>query len=186
MELPKYPEDVIDVTSDPEGEQYFAEDRAKVHCVHGTYVGYPGGADYLCQYCENGEYTLVANKVADLYLTPPGGVEVKHRRYFIENEEDSQLLGMDYQLIIDRGISARIEYPEDYYWSEPSIDANGADMAFTWDETTGGIVFYMRDGLVGIELYGTAADRAKLPEALAMLIRQAEKQMSLLHAREDE
>lgn len=24
------------------------------HCEHGTYIGYPGGADYLCQWCEDG------------------------------------------------------------------------------------------------------------------------------------
>ncbi len=24
------------------------------HCVHGCYIGYPGGPDYLCQYCEDG------------------------------------------------------------------------------------------------------------------------------------
>ena len=24
------------------------------HCVHGTYIGYPGGADYMCGWCEDG------------------------------------------------------------------------------------------------------------------------------------
>ncbi len=24
------------------------------HCIHGCYIGYPGGPDYLCQYCEDG------------------------------------------------------------------------------------------------------------------------------------
>lgn len=29
--------------------------KSSVHCKHGTYIGDPYGADYLCQWCENGE-----------------------------------------------------------------------------------------------------------------------------------
>jgi hypothetical protein len=36
------------------GEEYFAEDRDQVYCKHGRYIGYPGGADFICPYCEDG------------------------------------------------------------------------------------------------------------------------------------
>lgn len=36
------------------GEEYFAEDRDQVYCRHGKYIGYPGGADHICHYCEEG------------------------------------------------------------------------------------------------------------------------------------
>lgn len=36
------------------GEEYFAEDRDQVYCRHGKYIGYPGGVDYICPYCEDG------------------------------------------------------------------------------------------------------------------------------------
>lgn len=26
----------------------------RTHCEHGSYIGYPGGLDYLCQWCEDG------------------------------------------------------------------------------------------------------------------------------------
>lgn len=35
-------------------EEYFADDFEKVHCKHGTYIGYPGGPDYICGACEMG------------------------------------------------------------------------------------------------------------------------------------
>jgi hypothetical protein len=28
--------------------------RDETHCEHGTYVGYPGGPDYMCGWCEDG------------------------------------------------------------------------------------------------------------------------------------
>ncbi len=27
---------------------------SRTHCKHGTYVGHPGGPDYMCGYCEDG------------------------------------------------------------------------------------------------------------------------------------
>lgn len=33
---------------------YMASDYAITHCSHGTFIGYPGGPDYLCHYCEMG------------------------------------------------------------------------------------------------------------------------------------
>lgn len=48
----------IPVTSDPDGEGYFAEDRDTVFCKHGRYVGYPGGPDYICPDCEDGNNTV--------------------------------------------------------------------------------------------------------------------------------
>jgi hypothetical protein len=48
--------DFIEVNST--GEGYFSEDRNTVYCQHGTYIGYPGGADYMCFYCEQGLNTL--------------------------------------------------------------------------------------------------------------------------------
>lgn len=47
--------DVIQVSST---EEYFAEDYGRVHCKHGTYIGYPGGADYICGPCEDGYNTF--------------------------------------------------------------------------------------------------------------------------------
>ena len=44
----------VAVTSDPDGEGYFADDYDQTHCRHGVYVGYPGGPDYMCPYCEGG------------------------------------------------------------------------------------------------------------------------------------
>lgn len=35
-------------------EEYFAEDRDQVYCLHGKYIGYPGGVDFICPYCEDG------------------------------------------------------------------------------------------------------------------------------------
>jgi hypothetical protein len=40
------------------GEEYFAEDRDTVYCKHGKYIGYPGGPDYICPFCEDGADTL--------------------------------------------------------------------------------------------------------------------------------
>lgn len=37
---------------------YFSEDREQVYCKHGQYIGYPGGADYMCHHCEMGHDTL--------------------------------------------------------------------------------------------------------------------------------
>jgi hypothetical protein len=44
----------VAVTSDPDGEGYFAGVYGQTHCRHGVYVGYPGGPDYMCPYCEGG------------------------------------------------------------------------------------------------------------------------------------
>ena len=43
--------EVVQVSST---EEYFVEDRDQVYCKHGTYVGYPGGPDYICGACEMG------------------------------------------------------------------------------------------------------------------------------------
>jgi hypothetical protein len=34
---------------------YLDGDYDVTHCTHGTYVGYPGGPDYMCGWCESGE-----------------------------------------------------------------------------------------------------------------------------------
>ena len=38
--------------------EYFAEDYDRVHCKHGRFIGYPGGADFICPECEDGRDTL--------------------------------------------------------------------------------------------------------------------------------
>jgi hypothetical protein len=42
--------------------------RDETHCEHGTYIGYPGGADYMCQWCEDGvsirEYREIQHSIA--------------------------------------------------------------------------------------------------------------------------
>ena len=40
--------------ADSESGGYFEEDYDSTHCEHGTFVGYPGGVDYICGYCEGG------------------------------------------------------------------------------------------------------------------------------------
>ena len=50
-----YPENVTDLGN---GEEYFSEDFDRVHCRHGFYIGYPGGADHMCPACEMGWDTL--------------------------------------------------------------------------------------------------------------------------------
>ena len=49
-------------------EEYFVEDRDQVHCRHGSYIGYPGGADYICGACEDGADTLITGVRADLLI----------------------------------------------------------------------------------------------------------------------
>lgn len=53
-------------------EGYFAEDRDTVYCKHGKYIGYPGGPDYICQYCEDGADTLVKFPVWNVWLPLEG------------------------------------------------------------------------------------------------------------------
>lgn len=48
------------------GEEYYAADWDLVHCRHGKYIGYPGGADILCAYCEDGATELEHRMVAKL------------------------------------------------------------------------------------------------------------------------
>jgi hypothetical protein len=49
-------DDYPDTVGDPGApDEYFAEDYDKVHCrPHGTFIGYPGGADFMCPMCEGG------------------------------------------------------------------------------------------------------------------------------------
>lgn len=49
------------------GEEYFASDYDQVHCRHGAYVGYPGGADHLCFECEMGYNTIHEVEVYEVY-----------------------------------------------------------------------------------------------------------------------
>lgn len=37
--------------------EYFASDYDQVHCKHGVFIGYPGGADHMCGDCEAGHDT---------------------------------------------------------------------------------------------------------------------------------
>lgn len=50
------------------GEEYFADDYDQVHCIHGSYIGYPGGADYICGMCEDGLHILVTVVSIELQL----------------------------------------------------------------------------------------------------------------------
>lgn len=49
--------------------EYFVEDRDSVYCQHGRFVGYPGGADFICGYCEDGANTLEYRMYARLEYT---------------------------------------------------------------------------------------------------------------------
>lgn len=55
------------------GEQYFAKDYDRVHCKHGRYIGYPGGADYMCPECESGRDTPVDFPAVAIWLHFPIG-----------------------------------------------------------------------------------------------------------------
>lgn len=50
------------------GEEYFAEDYNQVHCIHGSYVGYPGGADHICGLCEDGLHIMIKVGRIDLQI----------------------------------------------------------------------------------------------------------------------
>lgn len=56
--------DVVDLGG---GEEYFVEDRDQVYCKHGSYIGYPGGPDYICGPCEDGLDTLLTGVQVTLY-----------------------------------------------------------------------------------------------------------------------
>ncbi len=56
--------------SDPGNVGYFSVDHDQTHCMHGTYVGYPGGPDYICGYCEDGMNTLVIDSRYELVINP--------------------------------------------------------------------------------------------------------------------
>lgn len=49
--------------------EYFAEDYDSVHCRHGRFIGYPGGADFICGLCEDGATKLEHRMVARLEYT---------------------------------------------------------------------------------------------------------------------
>lgn len=51
--------------------EYFAEDHDQVYCVHGVFIGYPGGADFICGLCEDGATELEHRMVARLCYTVP-------------------------------------------------------------------------------------------------------------------
>lgn len=55
--------------------EYFAGDYSKVHCMHGRFIGYPGGADFICPYCEDGATVLEHRMVARLEYTRSGASE---------------------------------------------------------------------------------------------------------------
>lgn len=44
----------IQLNDDDPGTEYWPEDVDTVYCAHGRYVGYGGGPDYLCGWCESG------------------------------------------------------------------------------------------------------------------------------------
>ena len=63
--------------TDPDNVGYFDRDYPDTHCKpHGAFVGYPGGADYMCGLCEDGltkwiadpEFMLQINMIWDISL----------------------------------------------------------------------------------------------------------------------
>lgn len=46
---------------------YLSADYDRVHCKHGNFIGYPGGADYMCGYCEDG-------------VEPPSAADIAQRQ----------------------------------------------------------------------------------------------------------
>ena len=55
--------------ADPDNVGYFAEDYDRTHCIHGVFVGYAGGPDYMCHYCEMGMNRWVEAPLYQLHLT---------------------------------------------------------------------------------------------------------------------
>ena len=81
------PGQFVPVTSDPDGEGYFTEDRESVYCKHGTYVGYPGGADYICGFCEDGANTLYRTDCWHLQFIETGTGKVMYYHTYYNEEE---------------------------------------------------------------------------------------------------
>ena len=42
------------------------------HCIHGTYIGTPSGADYICGFCEDGLTRRVSRTVYEFGFGTPG------------------------------------------------------------------------------------------------------------------
>jgi hypothetical protein len=49
-------------------DEYFMEDYDDVHCVHGAFIGYPGGADFMCGLCENGQVFPKQDRKWELHI----------------------------------------------------------------------------------------------------------------------
>lgn len=49
--------------------------RDETTCIHGRYIGYPGGPDYLCGYCEDSAFThksTVRYELVQMLVSPEG------------------------------------------------------------------------------------------------------------------
>lgn len=67
----------LHVTRVSSTEEYFTEDYDRVHCKHGQYIGYPGGPDYMCHYCEMGYDRIAHYPELTIYITVGNYPEIK-------------------------------------------------------------------------------------------------------------
>jgi len=72
------------------GEEYFAQDYDQVHCRHGNYIGYPGGADFMCPHCEMGENVLKEGKLWKV-VANFGDETIALNTFYSEEEADAQV-----------------------------------------------------------------------------------------------
>lgn len=68
---------------------YFADDHDRTHCRHGTFTGYPGGADYLCVACESGWDTWVEDPGFELFVRFDDGLPIRPRVRWRASDIDS-------------------------------------------------------------------------------------------------
>ena len=91
------------------------------YCVHGNYIGYPGGADYMCQLCEDGLYkakTGYRYKISMRFSNDTKPVFIEYR--YSKKESDNRVKQFNEIKTLHNAdslniISAREKYT---YWSK--------------------------------------------------------------------
>lgn len=86
------------VTQVSSTEEYFTADRDQVHCKHGSYIGYAGGADYICSHCEDG-HDAIAELVQYVITFILDGREVPYKTVYSQDAVDKVFI--DLQFIAD-------------------------------------------------------------------------------------
>lgn len=83
------------------------------HCIHGNYIGYPGGPDYMCQNCEDGNNIKLEGIRYRFYMQTKGNEPIRF------NEPVYQITDKQKELIALSNDDLKIWYVEEkyIYWS---------------------------------------------------------------------